>query len=85
MAIINFSIPKTLEQRVNQTIKEKGFASKAEFFRFAAISFIDSSINKQKIDEDKRFDYLAENLSNAIARRYKGKEIGSLEKQLAEL
>lgn len=84
MAIINFSIPKTLEQRVNQTIKEKGFASKAEFFRFAAISFIDSSI-KQQIDEDKRFNYLAENLSNAIAKKYKGKEINSLKNQLDDL
>lgn len=84
MAIINFSIPKTLEQRVNQTIKEKGFASKAEFFRFAAISFIDSSVKKQ-IDEDERFNYLAQSLSKAISKKYKGKEIESLKNQLADL
>lgn len=84
MAIVNFSIPKTLEQRVNQTIKEKGFASKAEFFRFAAISFIDSSLNN-KIDEDARFNYLAENLSKAFSEKYKGKKIEPLKNQLADL
>ncbi len=69
---------------MNQTIKEKGFASKAEVFRFAAISFIDSSLKKQ-IDEDARFDYLAENLSNAIVKKYKGGKIDSLKNQLADL
>ncbi len=84
MAIINFSIPKTLEQRVNQTIKEEGFASKAEFFRFAAISFIGLH-PKNKTDEDERFNYLSRNLNYVILRKYKGRKIKSLEKQMIDL
>jgi metal-responsive CopG/Arc/MetJ family transcriptional regulator len=42
MAIVNFSIPAVLEKRVDATIKRKGFASKAEFFRFAAIYYIET-------------------------------------------
>lgn len=41
MSIINFAIPQTLEKRAGQTIKENGFAIKAEFFRSAAIYFIE--------------------------------------------
>lgn len=84
MAIINFSIPKTLEQRVARVIKEKGFASKAEFFRFAAVSFIDNS-RDIRIDEDARFDYLSRNLSKAIFEKYRGKKVESLKKQLEDL
>lgn len=40
MAIINFTVPKTLEKQITTTIKNKGFASKAEFFRCAAVYFI---------------------------------------------
>lgn len=40
MAIINFSVPKNLEKQISSTIKDKGFASKAEFFRCAAVYFI---------------------------------------------
>lgn len=39
MAIVNFSIPTVLNKRVAHAIKQKGFASKAEFFRFAAVHF----------------------------------------------
>lgn len=40
MSIVNFAIPKTLEKRIEQTIKEQGFSSKAEFFRSIAINYI---------------------------------------------
>ena len=53
MSIINFSIPKTLEKKVVQIIKEKGFSSKAEFFRFAAINFIDI-LEKRMIEHRKK-------------------------------
>ena len=39
MSIVNFAVSKPLEQKINQAIKEYGFASKAEFFRFLAINF----------------------------------------------
>ena len=84
MAIINFSIPKTLEQRINATIKEKGFASKAEFFRFAAMFFIDSSISN-KINEDERFNFLTQSLSKAISKKYKDSPIDFLQEQLNDI
>lgn len=36
MSIINFSIPAQLNKKIQKTVKNKGFASRAEFFRFAA-------------------------------------------------
>ena len=47
MSIVNFSIPKTLEQRIVMTMKHRGFTSKAEFFRFAAMDYIDF-LNRSK-------------------------------------
>lgn len=42
MPIVNFFIPKNLDDRIQETIKEKGFATKAEFFRYCAVRYIDS-------------------------------------------
>jgi len=82
MSIVNFAIPKTLEKRVDHAIQEKGFASKAEFFRSAAIYFIE--IIDQPVDlENERFDYLTSAVSQAVINKYKGKSIPSLKKQLA--
>lgn len=65
MSIVNFAIPKNLDKRVRDVIKHKGFASRAEFFRFAAIFFIDIADRQPKtIDEiitEARRDYLANN------------------------
>lgn len=36
MAVVNFTLPTTLENEINKVIKKSGFASKAEFFRFSA-------------------------------------------------
>lgn len=84
MSIVNFAIPATLEKRISQTLKKKGFASKAEFFRFAAIYFMDI-FDKPYKDEDARFDYLAQALSEEVKRKYKGKKISSLRDQLKDL
>ena len=43
MSIVNFSIPTALENRVKAAVKERGFASKAEFFRNAAMQYLESS------------------------------------------
>lgn len=82
MPIVNFAIPKTLEKRVKQTIKTKGFTSKAEFFRVAAIDFIENNNNN---DEEKEFNQLTDTLTKAIIKKYKGKKIPSIEEQLADL
>ena len=84
MAIINFSVPKTLEKRVAYVIKEKGFASKAEFFRFAAIYFMDV-INKPLTNEEQRFNYLTNELKKEIVKRYSGTKLLSAREQLADL
>ena len=84
MPIVNFSVPKTLDRRVAKTIAAKGFSSKAEFFRFAAIHFMDI-INKPFASEDERFDYLTKAISHQLGERYRGKKIPSLEEQLSDI
>ncbi len=37
MSIVNFSVPAPLEKQIKKVIREKGFATRAEFFRFAAL------------------------------------------------
>lgn len=41
MPIVNFSLPTTLEKQIATVVKKKGFASKAEFFRFVAMRYIE--------------------------------------------
>lgn len=84
MPIINFSVPKTLDRRVAKTIAAKGFASKAEFFRFAAICFMDNE-NRTFANEDERFDYLTKEIEKKIIERYGGKKLPSARAQLAGL
>ena len=84
MSTINFSIPKMLEKQVNQVVKQKGFSDKAEFFRFAAINFI-NIVNKLEVDEEERFDYLTKALSQEIVKKYRGKKVPSLTEQLADI
>ena len=84
MSIVNFAIPKTLEKQIDQTIKQKGFASKAEFFRFAALHFI-NVIDKPFVTEKDRFDYLTDEIEKSVIKRYKGKKLPSLEEQLVDV
>ena len=41
MSAVTISISSTLENRIEQAIQDKGFASKAELFRFAIIKYLD--------------------------------------------
>jgi len=84
VAIVNFFLPKTLEQRIVQTIKEKGFASKAEFFRFAAVHFLDV-VNKPFANEDERMEYLTNAIGRELRNRYRGRKLPSAKEQLANL
>lgn len=84
MAIINFAVPETLEKRINATIKEKGFASKAEFFRFAAVHLLDIA-QQPYTSEDERFRFLHTALRDEIMHRYKGKALPSVKTQLADV
>ncbi|MBI1961706.1 MAG: hypothetical protein HYS45_03330 [Parcubacteria group bacterium] len=84
MPIVNFSVPKTLDRRVNHIIKEKGFSSRAEFFRYAAIHFMDV-VEKPFISEDERFEYLTRAIEKEVIEQYAGKKLPSAREQLADL
>lgn len=84
MAIVNFTIPKNLERRITSTMKEKGFVSKAEFFRFSAIYFIDI-LERRAGTEEERFDYLTRTLQEEISEYYRSKTPSSLKQQLADV
>lgn len=82
MAIINFEVKRPLEQKIKTAIKDYGFTSKAEFFRFAAINFIMKE--KEKLNEEERFEKLSSELSRAVIKKFKNKKIPSLKKQLSD-
>ncbi len=84
MAIVNFAIPPVLDKRIGTTIKEKGFASKAEFFRFAAVYFMDV-VNKPFTSENDRRDYLTTALRTELTNRFHGKRLPSAREQLKGL
>ena len=84
MAIVNFSVPRNLDRRVEETIHRKGFASKAEFFRFAAIYFMDI-LGRRAGDEEERFKHLTYVLEQEVSERYRGKRIPSASEQLADV
>ncbi len=84
MSIVNFSIPNVLEKRVDETIQKKGFASKAEFFRFAAVHFIDL-LEKPVVNEEDRFRFLTNVLKKAVSKQYRGRTMPSAREQLADL
>lgn len=84
MSIINFSIPQNLAKRIESIMQTKGFSSKAEFFRFSALYFIDI-IEKPITNETERFDYLTSVLSEEIRAKYHGKKIPSAREQLKDL
>lgn len=84
MSIVNFSIPSVLEKRVDETIQQKGFASKAEFFRFAAVHFIEE-LHKPVISEEDRFHFLTKTIKKTVSKHYRGRAIPSAKEQLADV
>lgn len=84
MAIVNFAIPPALDRRIGLTMREKGFASKAEFFRFAAVYFMDI-IDKPFATEDERTEYLTDTLRSELMRRFHGKRLPSAREQLQNI
>ncbi len=84
MSIVNFAISQPLEQKINKAIKEYGFASKAEFFRFAAMGLI-TKTKHPELNEEEKFAQAAQKLSKTIHQIYGGKKLPSVEKQFADL
>lgn len=84
MAIVNFAVPPVLARRIGTTIKQKGFASKAEFFRFAAVYFMDT-IDKPYISEDGRTAYLVNEIEKEISHIIRRGHIPPLRDQLTDI
>ncbi|MEK7066785.1 MAG: ribbon-helix-helix domain-containing protein [Patescibacteria group bacterium] len=84
MAIVNFSVPKQLEKRIGTTIKEKGFPSKAELFRFAVIRYLDET-EIMPFDKNRRLTNLSEQLEMELKKKIGKKPLPSLRKQLARV
>lgn len=83
MSIVNFSIPKTLERRVEKAIKEKGFLSKAEFFRVAAFYFLEHGV--ATVDENVRTTFLTEAIKKEVLEKYADTKTPSVRKQLSDV
>ena len=77
MSIVNFAVPKALDKKVAKAIREKGFASKAEFWRTLATNYLDENLQAY---EQARTKYLVESISRLVETKFRGKKIPSLEK-----
>lgn len=84
MSIVNFAVAKPLEQKINIAIKEYGFASKAEFFRFLAINFLNAN-QCLPLDNDIEIACLADKIGKAADKKFSGKKLPSIKQQLADL
>lgn len=83
MSVINFKISETLDKQLNKIIRQKGFQSKAELFRFAVFNYINSL--KKFSDEDEEFAYLESKLARLLTKKFSGRKLPSLRKQLQKV
>lgn len=83
MPIINFSIPTTLDKKIDRAIKENGFTSKAEFFRFSAMRYL-SHWDEEKYADD-QLDRISKELTQTVVARLAQGNVPPLEEQLKDL
>lgn len=78
MSIINFSIPKSLDMRLKETVKKKGFPSKAELFRYALIRYLDElgdrAVGSRLLDENPRIAALTSEIEQMVVSDLKKKK-----------
>ena len=67
---------------MNETIRKRGFASKAEFFRMAAFNYLRQDDDKDAIE---RIDALTRAVKAEVERKYKGRRLPTAREQLANL
>ncbi len=82
MSVVNFQITKPLDIKINTAIKKQGFASKAEFFRFAAFHYL------QHFGDDisqEEYEASVRSLKKAVRDRYGHQKLPSLHDQFADL
>jgi len=84
MAIINFSIPKTLERRIKEIMRKKGFPSKAELFRFALIRYLDEK-EKRPLDDNLKILILSQKLEEELSKKVGLNPLLSIKKQMARI
>ena len=84
MAIVNFSVPKVLDSRIKHFVRQKGFASRAELFRFAVLFLMDFA-EKRAITEEERTELLTRAITDRVVQKYQGSRIPSIEEQLRGL
>ncbi len=84
MSIVNFAISQPLEQKINKAIKEYGFASKAEFFRFLAINFTKPK-KVLPLENDQEITCLTSKIKELTQKKFINKKIPSLKNQLNNL
>lgn len=82
MSVVNFSIPPTLDDKIQKSIEEQGFSSKAEFFRFAAIYLMQ---NFQEETQKNEYNETMKILSKTLQKKFREKEMSSLEEQFSDL
>lgn len=80
MPVINFNINPMLDKKIKKFIHEEGLSSKAEFFRFAAFSFMGNPIHELPTKE--RIKFLVAELEEVVHRKLAGKKLPSIEEQL---
>ena len=85
MTIVNFAIPSSLDKRVSKVIKEKGFASKAEFFRLVTMQYLDVVEASTTQNSSKELDQLTDEITKLVIKKFKGKNLPSLEEQLDDM
>ena len=84
MSIVNFSIPKTLETRIKTAVQKKGFASKAELFRFSVIHYLEE-MERFPLDANRNITALSSALERELEKKIGTKPLPSIKKQLARL
>lgn len=83
MSVINFTLTKPFEKKVNKAIKEQGFTSKAEFFRFSAMFFL---YNIQKIDiTQAEYEKGINAFTMTLLKKFENTKLPSLEEQFSDL
>ena len=85
MTVVNFAIPSSLNKRVSKVIKEKGFASKAEFFRLVTMQYLDVVEASTTQNSSKELSKLTDEITKIVIKKFKGKKLPSLEEQMDDV
>ncbi|OGM61881.1 hypothetical protein A2961_03790 [Candidatus Woesebacteria bacterium RIFCSPLOWO2_01_FULL_39_21] len=83
MTVVNFTINDKLDEKMTKVIREKGFQSKAELFRFAVFNYL-HSLERFK-DEDEEFAYLESKLASLLVKKFGNKRLPFLKEQLKKI